>query len=537
MLRLGPLAPARAGSGPFQHGVASGDPLADRVIIWTRVTVDAPDPVPVRWIVARDPDLRDVVASGEAVTGAESDHTVNVDATGLEPATTYWYRFELPVGSASPVGRTRTAPAGRVERVRFAAVSCSSFAAGFFNPYARLAERDDLDAVVHVGDYFYEGGGADVRPVEPPRETVTLADYRARFAWYRRDADLQAVHARHPFIAVWDDHESANNSWVDGAGNHQPHTEGEWATRRLAAVQAYREWMPIRWPDPADPVRIWRHLPFGDLVDLFMVDTRLWGRAQPETPTGTFEIGSNDPNRTMLGAGQLDWLQAGLASSADRGVAWRVLGNQTMISPHRNDPTQPPLPYLPPEAVEVLGIRQGGGNEGADNWGAYWRERDQLLGFLRDRAIIDNVVLTGDIHSAWACDVTEDAYNPASYDRLTGRGSVAAEFVCTSVTSHNFEESAADQAPLLNLLLETLNPNVIHHDLAGHGYTLVELTPAAARAEYWETGTARRRSAEHTLAASLVSHRGTDHVVRAGVPALPRPDRLLGGLVPAGPLF
>lgn len=501
------------GPSPFRHGVASGDPLADRVIIWTRVTTQWPGPVGVSWRVARDPQLRDVVAGGLTVTDKTLDFTVKVDVTGLEAATTYYYGFRA-LGADSLTGRTRTAPVGATKSVRFALVSCSSFAAGYFNAYARIAARSDLDFVVHVGDYIYESGARSTRAHHPPRELRTLAEYRARHAQYRQDPDLQRAHQHQAFVLVWDDHEIANDAWRGGAGAHQAGSDGDWERRKRSAVQAYREWMPIRWPS-ADPIRIWRHLPFGDLLDLVMLDTRLWARNTPGTSTRWNDPSSNDSGRRMLGEEQYRFLTSTLAQSGDRGVAWRVMGNQTMMSPHRVDRTDPPLPYLPEEVVEELGTRQGGGNEGADNWGAYLVERDRLIRFLRDNAISNNVVLTGDVHSAWACEIVEDPHNPALYDPVTGRGSVGVELVCTSVSSHNLRERDPDRAPASNLAIVASNPNVAYCDLAAHGYTLVDVTPERMQAEWYETGTARERSTSEQVAAGARVVAGTNHATLA----------------------
>jgi alkaline phosphatase D len=236
----------------FRHGVASGDPLPDRVILWTRVTAPG-DVVPVRWVVADDPKLARVVAGGEVQTGSERDYTVKVDVTGLRPATTYYYRFESGRGQ-SPIGRTRTLPARNVSRIRLGVVSCSNYPFGYFNAYAALARRADLDAILHLGDYIYEyqngrfgDGGKIGRIPDPNAEILSLADYRARHAQYKADPDSQAIHRQHPFIVIWDDHELANNAWSGGAENHNPDkAEGDWFVRRNAAVRAYFEWMPIR---------------------------------------------------------------------------------------------------------------------------------------------------------------------------------------------------------------------------------------------------------------------------------------------------
>jgi alkaline phosphatase D len=278
-------------SGTFEHGIASGDPLADSVIIWTRVTpmpeAAAPAvPLPVQWVVATDEALTDVMAKGKVEATAEADYTVKVDVTGLKPGATYFYRFNS--GEAvTATGRTRTLPEGKTERVSFAAVSCSNFPYGYFNVYKAIADRDDIDAVLHLGDYYYEYGPKDAfrevgerlgRMPDPAHETVTLEDYRRRHAQYRTDQDLQAMTARHPLIVVWDDHESTNDSSKDAAQNHQP-DEGDWQERKRASVRAYAEWLPIRVPDPADPLKIYRSFDYGDLVSLMMLDTRLAGRA------------------------------------------------------------------------------------------------------------------------------------------------------------------------------------------------------------------------------------------------------------------
>ena len=243
-------------AGRFRHGVASGDPLEDRIILWTRVTPPAgaaTQAVEVRWRIAADERLSQIVTQGTARTSSDRDFTVKVDAAGLQPGRPYYYVFETG-GDRSAVGRTRTLPTRAVDRVRLASLCCSNYPAGFFNVYRCVANRDDLDAVVHVGDYIYEfengiygDGSGLLRIPEPRREAVTLSDYRVRYATYRSDPDLQEAHRRHPFIAVWDDHELTNDAWLGGAANHNPDKgEGDWATRRAAAYQAYLEWMPIR---------------------------------------------------------------------------------------------------------------------------------------------------------------------------------------------------------------------------------------------------------------------------------------------------
>ncbi|HEV2783648.1 MAG TPA: alkaline phosphatase D family protein [Actinophytocola sp.] len=281
----------------FAHGVASGDPLPDAVLLWTRVT-PTPDALPgsgqgptvdVVWEVATDPAFAAVVGAGTATTGPERDHTVKVDATGLAPSTVYYYRFRLG-DAVSAVGATRTAPAtdAAVPRLRFGVVSCSNWQAGYFAAYRHLAERGDLDAVVHLGDYLYEYApgefpvGSTVRPHAPAAEMLTLADYRTRHAQYKSDPDLQRLHAACPWIVTWDDHEAANDAWSGGAENHQP-GEGSWVDRRAIANRAYFEWMPVR---NAGDRPLYRRLRFGRLAELSMLDLRSYRSQQVSALSG-----------------------------------------------------------------------------------------------------------------------------------------------------------------------------------------------------------------------------------------------------------
>lgn len=281
--------PAYEGAVAFNHGVASGDPRHDRVIIWTRVTPDRAGSVPVRWIVARNRELTDVVKTGVVETTEARDYTVKADVTGLRAGAPYFYGFRAGEAS-SAVGRTRTLPRGRLNELKLGIVSCASYPHGFFNAYEALAQRDDLDLIVHLGDYIYEYGlagyGGDVavqlgRVPAPDVECIRLSDYRLRHAQYKTEAELQAAHAAAAWITVWDDHEVANDSFVTGAENHQPN-EGEWADRRRAALQAYYEWMPIREPEAGRAFEaINRSYQFGDLFTLIMLETRLLARTQP----------------------------------------------------------------------------------------------------------------------------------------------------------------------------------------------------------------------------------------------------------------
>lgn len=278
----------------FDHGVASGDPLSDRVIIWTRITPqttasEAPEEYDVVWQIAKDPNFNSVVYEDIAKTSANRDFTVKVDVKGLQPDNHYYYRFNIE-NTISPVGRTRTLPIGNIESAKLAVVSCSNFGHGYFHVYEELANNDDLRAIIHLGDYIYEYEVSkysdpalvgDSRRLLPEGELLVLDDYRQRYSLYRRDAALQHAHSQHPFICVWDDHELANDSWIDGAENHQP-DEGDWQQRKAFAIQAYREWLPIRdFQNNSDSAVTYRSFAIGNLADLIMLDTRIIGRDKP----------------------------------------------------------------------------------------------------------------------------------------------------------------------------------------------------------------------------------------------------------------
>ena len=312
---------AQTADAVFRHGVASGDPLADRVILWTRVTpAAATGEVTVSWQVARDPKFGQVVSRGEARTGAARDFTVKVDVPRLAAGTTYYYRFES-LGARSAIGRTRTLPREGVSRLRLGVVSCSNLPQGYFNAYACLARRADLDAILHLGDYIYEypnkgygDGTALGRIPSPDKEMVALQDYRARHAQYKADPDSQEVHRQHPFIVTWDDHEFTNNAWQGGAENHDPDQgEGDWSIRKAAAEQAYYEWMPIREDAQTKQSRIYRAFRFGDLATVYMLDTRVVGRDEQvlRDDTAAVELAG----RQLLGAAQEGWLAEQMVTS------------------------------------------------------------------------------------------------------------------------------------------------------------------------------------------------------------------------------
>jgi alkaline phosphatase D len=496
--RLAETAQGEGESLRFRHGVASGDPLADRVVLWTRVEARAA--TPVRWRVARDPELRDLVGEGRTLAAPERDFTVKLDVGGLEPGATYWYGFEA-LGEASPVGRTRTLRAGPTERLRLAFASCANLTQGFWNAYAAMARRDDLDLVLHLGDYLYEfangtyGDGRDLgRVPEPDRELVTLADYRTRYAQYRRDPDLQALHARHPMIAVWDDHEIADDTWLGGAGNHQPASEGRWVDRRAAAVRAYLEWLPVReegMPAPEDKPQLWRSFRIGDLAELAMLDTRLAGRAH-QLPAAERALLA-DPARSLLGAEQEAWLFERLAVSQREGVVWRLLGQQVMFGQLRT-------------AAGLIG--------NPDSWDGYPAARERVLRRIQSEAIDNVVVLSGDVHSSWGLELALDPFDPRAYDPSTGRGALAVELVCPAVSSAPPVRDRADAAAR-EAGYRARFPHLRYLDLWHRGYGILDLDRERARAEWWHVDTVEQRSPAEHLGAALETRSGTHRLERA----------------------
>ncbi|GGQ95388.1 alkaline phosphatase D family protein [Kitasatospora griseola] len=510
---------AATGGAQFLHGVASGDPLPDGILLWTRVTPGAtavpgsglgPDTA-VQWQLATDRAFTAVVASGTVTTTAATDHTVKADVRGLRPDTAYWYRF-LAGDAVSPVGRTRTAPAtdAAVDRLRLGVASCANWEAGYFSAYRHLAARGDLDVFLFLGDYIYEYAsgtygtrGTVVRPHAPANEIITLADYRTRHGRYKTDQDLQALHAAVPTIAIWDDHEFANDAWSGGAENHTPGAEGDWSARVAAAKQAYFEWMPVR---PSIAGTTYRRLRYGKLADLHLLDLRSF-RSQ-QAGIGDGDVDSAD--RSITGRAQLDWLKAGLAASD---TTWRLVGNEVMISPV----AFLSLPdYLLRPLAQLLGLPGEGLAVNTDQWDGYTHDRRELLGHLKDHHITNTVFLTGDIHSAWACDVPfEAATYPAS-------GSAATEFVVTSVSSDNIDDILKVAPHTLSLVavaaIQSANRHVKWTDLDSHGYGVLDITAERAQMDYYVLSDRTKPDATAKWARSYRTRSGTQQIERVNAP-------------------
>lgn len=482
----------------FKHGVASGDPLHDRVILWTRVTPGrSRDDIHVKWRVSRDARMKRTEASGQTWTDASRDFTVKVDVDRLDPDCTYYYQFEVK-GVRSPVGRTKTLPLFHARSLRFAFASCSNYPYGYFHVYRRIAERADLDFVLHLGDYIYEyangqyGDGATIgRLVTPDHEIISLQDYRQRHATYKTDPDLQEAHRQHAFIAVWDDHESANDAWYDGAENHDPELgEGQWEARKRAAIRAYFEWMPIREFPYRPKSLIYRAFRYGDLAEIDMLDTRLYGRdQQAASPVDTGTI--NDPGRQLLGIEQEMWLFNRLYQSQARGVRWRVLGQQVMMA--------------------QLSADRGATPVNVDQWDGYAPARARFFQHIADNNIDNVVVLTGDIHSSWGSDLVPNPYDATQYDPATGRGSLAIELVTPGVTSPGIENPT--EAAQTAAALRFLSPHMKFIELNKRGYAIVDIDRERLQSEWWHVPTIRERTDEQSLASRLAAASGTNHLV------------------------
>jgi alkaline phosphatase D len=507
----------------FLYGVASGDPLSDRVMLWTHAKVAGSDnPLTLDWEVATDNSFASVVSRGITSTGPESGFTVKVDATGLQPGTDYFFRFRCN-GSNSPVGRTRTLPTGTPSAVRLAVMSCSNYPAGYFNVYGAVASSDAQYAV-HLGDYIYEyaaNGYASAsaaslgRVSVPANETISLQDYRTRYAQYRTDPDSKVLHARMPLIAVWDDHELANNAWKEGAENHNPATEGSYAARRAAAQQAYHEWMPIRTGN--DRGVIYRSFNFGSLLTLHMLDTRSIGRDQqievtallnPAT-TAQAQASFASPTRQLLGTTQLQWLQSGLAQST---ATWQVLGQQVLMSrmefpgsilqalnPSNTSPEAQAAGqvainnYLTAKAKRAAGAALSTGEAALldtrlnpklgynlDAWDGYVAARETVLvTALQQRKRL--VVLAGDTHNAWHSNLTLMGLVPGGPAAGT---KVGEEFATPSVNSPGLEEALSLPPQQVEAIFKGVVDDLRWIDASRRGFLKMTFTPSEAKGEW-----------------------------------------------------
>lgn len=499
LLQLGALglaglsAPLRAVTGGgFTHGVASGEPGPDRVLLWTRYASGSD--TALKWELSESDDFAKVAASGDCTASPANDHCVKAWASGLEPGQWYFYRFIAPGGATSVTGRTRTLPVGKVSKFRIAVFSCSNYGFGWFNAYAHACEAGDFDLVMHLGDYFYEykrGEYPKVKEALPERvlpvdEAVTLAGYRERFATYRSDPDLQRLHQLWPMVPMWDDHETANDTWAGGAENHQP-GEGDWPARKAASERAYREWLPV-----SDDY--WTRYEIGDLATLFKLESRHLARMeqfdlvavakglngeQLSAAMQRFRGGPYlDPARTLLGPQQEAWLAGALKASTRAHKPWQVLGQQVVMGQLRMTPTaldgmsDKSPDWLKARIAAYVAAGQQGVPLNMDAWDGYPAARDRLYKAALE-ANANLLVLSGDSHNAWAFDLDRQGHR------------VGVEMGGTSVTSPGAEDSLPWIRPdALARESVAANPQLKWCDTSQRGYTAVELTPKAATCEW-----------------------------------------------------
>ncbi|WP_312917187.1 alkaline phosphatase D family protein [Stenotrophomonas sp.] len=476
----------------FTHNVASGEPGPDSLLLWTRyVPADNLDEITLQVELASDRAFASVVAGASVRTGAYRDWTAKLTLAGLQPGQTYWYRFIAPDGSHSPVGRSRTLPVGDVAGFKLGLFSCANLPMGWFNAYAHAAQREDMDLWLHVGDYLYEYGIAAYktqdriaeREVLPAHdhEMISLLDYRLRFACYRADPDLQALHQNVAMVALWDDHESANDSWEGGAQNHQPATEGDWNARKAAAMQAYREWMPVS----EEP---WKAYRIGNLGTLYRTESRLIGRTQPADIGSAYLAGTDaaletfrdgpwqDPSATMLGLEQETWLYQAMADNA-RHSQWQLVGMGTILGRTLMPPQT--LGMLRSDASErtaqafrnnIRGTRLGL-PMWMDRWDGYPAARARLLRAAQ-QADAELVMLSGDSHNAWAYSLQQDGQ------------AAGVEFAVQGVTSGGIEGSlGAAPADVARAFMAT-NPELSWCDTSRRGYALLDITPQRINGEW-----------------------------------------------------
>ena len=518
-LAASPLAAQGFGKG-FTHAVASGEPAARSVLLWTRFVAEAE--TQLTWQVSETQDFTRAVAEGSVSASPARDWCAKGIATGLMPGRWYFYRFIAPGGTASPVGRTRTLPEGKTGSFKMAVFSCSNFGFGWFNAYGHAAETNDVDLAVHLGDYIYEygastypntGQGLAERVLAPTTEIVALTDYRLRYATYRADPDLQRLHQVLPMVAVWDDHESANDSWKDGAENHQPATEGEWSVRKAAAKQAYREWLPVS-DEPYAAYQV------GDLATLFRIDTRLEGRDEqldlelvlaglkdPQAMMAAlakFKDGAwADPERQLLGAKQEQWLAEGLAASTARKTAWQVLVQQVLIGNLKSPKALGSMlgDGLPDFVRQRLAAASMASEAGLplnmDAWDGYPAARERVFKAAL-KADANLLVLAGDTHNGWAFDLAHDG------------AKVGVELGVCSVSSPGFESYLSFVKPdALAGALVAENPQLKWADTSQRGYMVVELTPTRAVTEYRFSAGIKQRSTKLAGTKRITTEKGS----------------------------
>lgn len=490
---------------PFYHGVASGDPSTNGFLIWTRVTDSTGLDVNLNWRVATDSLFVNVVQSGTATATAAHDFTVKVDVTGLK--VNKWYYYQFATGNKySLTGRSRTLPSGiNVDSIRFAVVSCSNYEAGFYNVYQAIVNRNDVDVIVHLGDFIYEYGAngsaynpAANRHFDPATECITKADYRRRYSQTMLDPMVIRARQQFPFICVWDDHEVANDSWMNGAENHTPATEGSWKVRKKGALETYLDWVPVRMPNANAATRIYRKIGFGKLIDLYMIDSRHQGR--------TIQMAASDPNfndtsRTVLGVAQRNWLFSKFNTSTAK---WQILGNQMMLAP-----------------LTVFGSPVN-----TDQWDGYPADRNRLYNAMTQNAAKNFVVITGDIHTAWGNDLPLAGYSSSNRNNSAG-----VEFVTTSITS------PASGITVSSALIQAFNSHVRYCNVSeSKGFICLDVNKTRVQGDYYFVSTIDNANFSTSWGTSWYVNDGSKSLSQASAPTVRGSNKIVP-LAPANPMI
>jgi len=529
----------------FSCGVASGDPAQDSVVLWTRVDNETGGNVRVLVEVAADDSFETLVYSEALETGPAKDWTVKHVATGLEPGTQYAFRFKAG-DATSPAGSTKTLPE-ETDRVRFAVASCSHYGFGYFNAYDHIARQEGLDAVLHLGDYLYEYGrdgyggpeGAKLgRLVEPAHEIVSLDDYRRRHRQYKGDAALQRMHAAHPLIAIWDDHETTNDSFKAGAENHQPETEGSWADRKRAALQAYYEYMPVRDPKPGRTrEQLFKSYSWGKYLTLPVIESRLTARGEqlshaeamqsltsPKAIEAYRQNVIGDPSREMLGLEQLQFLEATLSSSVQQGATWRVIGNQVMmarvtspnLAPYFTEEDIVSFEPLFPQIRAFLAFGSLGLPLSVDTWDGYAAARQRFYQTAANVGARDLVVLTGDSHQFWANSLFDDDGE-----------AMGIELGTSGITSPGASKYLGDYTFDVTLAIRNENPEVRYMDAVNKGYMLLDFVEDEASARFISVSTIKSTAYQAQQTASFDIEKTNGSVGYKGMSGLGFKERVL----------
>lgn len=491
----------------FSCGVASGDPAMTSVVLWTRISGVDSGTVPVTCEIASDDRFANVVRRLRTEASADRDHCVKLVVDGLEPGRRYAYRFFVH-DAVSPTGYTKTLPE-IADSARFAVASCSNYPFGYFNAYDHIAQQRGLDAVLHLGDYLYEYGpegyGGEVgqtlgRSHDPAREIISLDDYRRRHRQYKTDPSSRRMHAAHPLIAIWDDHETSNDSFKNGADNHQPATEGDWEDRKRAALQAYYEYMPVREPEPGRTrEQLYRSYSWGKYLTITALESRLTARTKQisyseimptlTSPEAIENFKTNilgDPDRELLGEAQGRFVENSLRQSVNDGATWRLIANQVLfarvIAPDLADYVgEDDIRLIEPQWPEIrafLAFSALGLPLNTDSWDGYPAARERFYEGASAAGARDLVVLTGDTHQFWANDLHREDGTP-----------MGVEIGTSGITSPGPSAYLGDKAFDYSLLLRRDNDDVRYTDPVNNGYVLLELSGDKGRARFISVST------------------------------------------------